>query len=127
MNEKVKKELEDICRELIPKFKVSPNSLINDNSIAIWTVIPNDFELSEGFMREFQDKLNWITVSRCRKLSDEFIIEFQNKIEFNYYCEYNQYISENIVRKLFHKMEIEYLLLNKKLSNNIKNLIKIYQ
>jgi hypothetical protein len=37
--------------------------------------------LSEDFIREFQDKVNWRAVSEYQTLSVDFIREFQNKIE----------------------------------------------
>ena len=40
-------------------------------------------ELSEYFIREFQDKVQWEHISICQKLSEEFIGEFKDKITFD--------------------------------------------
>jgi len=36
--------------------------------------------LSEDFIREFQDKVNWVYISECQKLSENFIKEFSDKL-----------------------------------------------
>jgi hypothetical protein len=38
--------------------------------------------LTEEFIREFQNKINWNLISITQDLSESFIIEFQNKINF---------------------------------------------
>ena len=48
--------------------------IINWSGISI---IPN---LSEEFIREFQDKVYWWRISYVQKLSEDFIREFQNKV-----------------------------------------------
>ena len=39
-------------------------------------------KLSEDFIREFQDKVNWYCISACQKLSEDFIREFKNKVNW---------------------------------------------
>ena len=41
-------------------------------------------KLSEDFIREFKDKVNWVYISQYQKLSEDFIREFKGKI--NWYC-----------------------------------------
>ena len=36
--------------------------------------------LSEDFIREFKDKVDWIKMSEHKKISGSFIREFQNKV-----------------------------------------------
>jgi hypothetical protein len=36
--------------------------------------------LSEDFIREFQDRVAWILISSYQRLSENFIEEFQDKI-----------------------------------------------
>ena len=38
--------------------------------------------LSEEFIREFQDKIDWRMISCSQKLSIKFIIEFYKRIDF---------------------------------------------
>ncbi len=41
-------------------------------------------KLSENFIREFQDKVDWNYISNYQKLSENFIREFQDKVDWNY-------------------------------------------
>lgn len=46
-----------------------------------WKCISIDQNLSEDFMREFQDEVNWYYISLYQNLSDDFIIEFQDRLD----------------------------------------------
>ena len=47
------------------------------------------YKLSENFIREFQDKIDWYWISENQTLSENFIREFQNKVDW-YYISANQ-------------------------------------
>jgi hypothetical protein len=53
-------------------------------------------KLSEDFIREIQDKVDWECISRQQKLSEEFIREFQNKVDWYYIRKY-QKLSEDFI------------------------------
>ena len=38
--------------------------------------------LSEDFIREFQDKVDWDCISKYQNLSEDFIREFQDKVDW---------------------------------------------
>ena len=59
--------------------------------------------LSEEFIREFQDKINWKHVSRCQKLSEDFIREFQDKVNWKE-ISWNQKLSEDFIREFQDKV-----------------------
>jgi len=47
----------------------------------IWGVISQCHELlSEDFIREFQDRVNWECISKYQTLSEPFIREFRDKM-----------------------------------------------
>lgn len=48
-----------------------------------WEWVSINSNLSEDFIREFQDKLNWYNISEYQKLSEDFIREFQYEVEWN--------------------------------------------
>jgi hypothetical protein len=54
--------------------------------------------LSEEFLRDHIDDLEWGAVSQYQKLSEEFIFEFADKIKFGN-VSYAQTLSENVIRK----------------------------
>ena len=47
-----------------------------------WIAICIDFSLSEEFMIEFQHFLDWVAISRFQILSKEFIVQFSDKVSF---------------------------------------------
>ena len=70
-----------------------------------WECISNNYALSENFMREFQDKINWNIISAYyHKLSENFIIEFQDKVYRRVILEY-QDLSENFKKEFKHKIK----------------------
>ncbi len=40
-------------------------------------------KLSENFIREFKDKVNWYNISYSQKLSENFIREFKDNVNWN--------------------------------------------
>ena len=40
--------------------------------------------LSEDFIREFKDKVDWMLISKSQTLSEDFIIEFKDKVDWWY-------------------------------------------
>ena len=63
-----------------------------------WTNICTWKRLTEEFIREFQNRVNWHMVSRYQKLSWEFIKEFKDKINFNMLT-INEHIQGDIWKK----------------------------
>jgi hypothetical protein len=54
--------------------------------------------LSEEFIRENSDKVNWVYISYYQILSEDFINEFSHKVYWDYISEY-QKLSEEFIRK----------------------------
>ena len=61
----------------------------------VWSWVSSDFELSEDFIREFKDYVDWNNIFAYQKLSKEFIIEFAGKISFNDLM-YNTHVSNDV-------------------------------
>ncbi len=55
--------------------------------------------LSEDFMREFKDEMDWHQVASQQKLSENFIREFKNMLPMRYVSTY-QKLSEDFIREL---------------------------
>ena len=51
-------------------------------------------DLSENFIRKFQNFVYWNDISRYQNLSKEFIIEFSDKVNFNNLLKNNEITSE---------------------------------
>ena len=94
MNNKVKKEIEQLIKELklnctVEKFKDKVR----------WWKISEYQKLSEEFIIEFKDKINWLSISEYQILSKEFIEKFKDKICINFYNSVHQKKTYNQKRK----------------------------
>ena len=74
---------------------------ISEFTSIYWDNISRDkeLELSEEFIREFQDKLYWPYISRYQKLSEDFISEFIDKVNMFYVSEYQNVSSDFIISR----------------------------
>jgi hypothetical protein len=61
-------------------------------------------DLSEDFIREFQDKVHWFCISEYQKLSEDFIKEFKDKVDWNYISIY-QNLSEDFIKEFQDKVD----------------------
>lgn len=68
-----------------------------------WEEISRDGYLSEDFIIEFQNKVYWMGISAHQKLSESFIRKFKDKVDWRwiYSC---QKLSENFVAEFQHKI-----------------------
>ena len=60
--------------------------------------------LTEDFIREFKDDVNWDCISSCQKLSEDFIREFQDKVDWST-ISYRQKLSGKFVREFQDKID----------------------
>ena len=95
-----------------------------------WCYISVCQKLSESFIREFQDKVNWCYISACQKLSESFIREFQDKVYWYEISEY-QKLSESFICEFQDKVDWWYISEYQKLSNEFieefKNRLDFYE
>jgi hypothetical protein len=81
-----------------------------------WHTISREYELSEDFIRIYQDKLNWYYISEYQDLSEKFIIEFKDKVNVNLVLK-NQKLSIKFLNKTLKS----YIGCAKKLGRNENN------
>jgi hypothetical protein len=75
-----------------------------------WGLVSYRTNLTEDFMREFQDKLDWPTLSTRQEFSYQFIKEFKDKLDFDMLIRQGT-ITPRRVRELFReKVTIHELL-----------------
>ena len=60
--------------------------------------------LTEDFIREFADKVNWYYISLYQHLSEDFIREFANRVNWNAVSA-NQRLSEDFIREFKDKVD----------------------
>ena len=82
-----------------------------------WYYISVYQNLSEDFIREFQDKVNWNAISEYQRLSEAFIREFQDKVNWSSISA-RQKISEDFIREFQDKVDWVIISVYQKLSEN---------
>ena len=74
-------------------------------------------KLSEDFIREFSDRIDWEYISYQQKLSENFIREFSNKVDWNG-ISYRQKLSEKFIREFSDKVDWKHISYRQKLSED---------
>ena len=82
-----------------------------------WVYISKYKTLSEDFIMKYKDKINWSCISRYQKLSENFIREFQNEVYWSFISQY-QILSENFIREFKEKVVWETISIYQKLSED---------
>lgn len=118
-------------------MKIMENKMEQNDKTITWEKYYNpDFDwnnwrmyvydiLSEEFIEEFQDYLNWNYISAYQKLTCEFISRFANKVNWSiilkYYLEFDEEFIRNHIH-FFDKEAIDTLKIywNKRLSDEFK-------
>ena len=85
----------------LTKTKVSEEYLRENKDSIDWDIVCEYQKLSEPFIEEFQNYVNWSKISRCQKLSEPFMEKHLNKL-FSSIAQF-QVLSEGFIKK-YHKM-----------------------
>ena len=80
-----------------------------------WDDISAKLGLTEGFIRENANKVNWYFISYYQKLSEEFIREFSDKVDWDCVSQ-QQKISEDFIREFSKKVNWYHISIYQKLS-----------
>lgn len=121
MKKKVKEELNKILKD---------NNLgnIEELSLSDWLTISGNAStgnsLSEDFMNEFGEQLDWGYISNYQKVSENLIKKFKHKINWVHLCR-KQKVSENVLREckeyVYSHMLFQYNFITKEFYDEIKN------
>ena len=82
-----------------------------------WFSISRYPHLSEDFIRKFADKVDWYYISAYQCLSEDFIREFQDRVAWDWIVKY-QPLSEDFIRKFKDKVNWYYISAYQHLSEN---------
>ena len=85
----------------------------------------SEYNLSEEFMREFQDKIYWFAVCYYHSLSEEFILEFQDKLGWLNISRY-QALTKEFIAHNFNRLTVSFMLKNITLSDKIKEFCRMF-
>ena len=116
--------LEDLPKEILGDWKeISKFQNLSENFIrkyqdkVNWRNISNYQKLSEDFIRDHQDKVDWTNISHHQTLSEDFIREFQDKVNWAIICTY-QKLSEDFIREFQDRVDWNEIKDAQKLSEN---------
>ena len=73
--------MKEIIKKEIKKLEEWMKRPLNNWTKRDWSFLCHSKDISEEFIREFQDEVNWKHIYRYQKLSEDFIREFKNKID----------------------------------------------
>ena len=73
--------------------------------------------LTEDFIQEFKDKVDWICISRYPHLSEDFIRKFADRVEWYYISAY-QHLSENFIREFADRVAWDWIVKYQPLSED---------
>lgn len=83
-----------------------------------WIGSPESYQnLSIGFIREFQDKVDWWDICHYQLLSENVIREFSNRVNWDN-ISYHQKLSEAFVREFQYKVNWNFIFQRIKLSKD---------
>ena len=108
----------ELTLEEIEEIRKDPNN-VN------WFEISAYYILSEDFIREFKDKVEWWNICLNRTiLSENFSREFQDKIDW-YYISCTQNLSKLFIYEFYDKVYWSYLIKKHNFSDAPKH-VKLY-
>lgn len=96
-------EIESSCiltKEAIRELRKNPNCL----SGYYWSELCRNKILSEEFIREFKDYVNWYYVSSSQSLSENFIREFKDSVDWRY-IGIRQNLSKEFIYEFYDKVD----------------------
>ncbi len=120
MDESVEKEIEYIINSMIKdfdmkcfsdRFAINPSleykvKYLREYIKPCLSVPLFKYKVSEEFLREFSDNLDWSewsTICRTQKLSEKFMRNFNEKLDwFNIFC--YQEISDEFIKEFYEKL-----------------------
>jgi len=86
-----------IFKKLSEKFMIDFSDKLDFEKISFHQ------NLSESFIEKFSDRLNWLSLSVTQKLSESFIVKYQDLIDWES-ISYKQKLSEDFIRNFKDKV-----------------------
>lgn len=91
-------------QEIIKKLEKRYKKPISEFTETNWYCISKVKNLSENFIREFQNNVYWGRISHYQKLSENFIREFQDKVHWGCISKFQE-LSEDFKKEFQHKIK----------------------
>ena len=108
-------EIDKIKQQYLNDIGITRNE--NEMEEIEWLLLSRQKKLSEDFIRIFKDKVTWEYVSKEQILSEDFIQEFADKVDWVAISSY-QSLSEQFIIKNKDKVKWYFISKNQNLSDN---------
>ena len=139
MTESLKEEIKRLTKETKPWNKILSSDVIFDNvsmyqllrtyrvseefmihfsgrmGLSEWDAAACKQVLSEGFMRTYKKKLDWMWICIYQNLTESFMREMKEEIRWNYAAE-NQVMSDKFILEFYDRLNYYCLVKNKKMT-----------
>jgi hypothetical protein len=96
--------------------KLSEEFILEFHDKLDWIMMSSTQILSESIIRQFQDKVDWSDISVDQKLSDEFLHELSDKVDWRYMSKFKK-LSEDFMRKFHDKLDWMWLSANQHMTD----------
>lgn len=104
--------------EIHNKFVLSEDFIREFQDHLDWKLISKqEDELSEDFIREFQHRVDWREISKHQDLSEDFIRDFEDDVDWREISKH-QNLSEDFIRDFEDKVDWERIVKNQRLSGD---------
>jgi hypothetical protein len=97
----------------------------NPNNFNWWVICSCNSRLPEKFIKEFQDKVDWVNVCYYQTLSEDFIREFKDKLAWVDVCS-KQKLSKEFIIEFIDYIDFECILTNKNISDDVKDYCRMF-
>ncbi|MNP57557.1 hypothetical protein D3C76_1523980 [compost metagenome] len=91
-----------------------------------WSIISYAQTLSENFIIEFENKVDWESISYAQSLSESFIREYHDILDWDY-ISLTQTLSETFINQYQHKICWYWFLQRSRVDDRIKQKFYVYQ
>lgn len=91
--------LEVFIREIVGNKKFKKDSIF-------WFTISKSQDLSEGFIREYQNEVNWGCISAYQNLSEDFIREFKDRVNW-FNISFFQILSQPFIEEFKDRLDLK--------------------
>ncbi|MFW6024998.1 MAG: hypothetical protein ACOCRX_01520 [Candidatus Woesearchaeota archaeon] len=97
-------------------LKNFPDDILEED----WRLISSNFILTDRFIREYHNYVNWEYASAFQKLSEAIIREFKDKVDWEWIC-ITQQLSENFIEEHINRIYWNKILIYQNLSKRFFN------
>ena len=98
-------------------FRLSEKFISDFKDKVDWIFISTNYTLTESFIEKFENYVDWVSISLYQKLSENFILKHKNQLHWEAIFSH-QKLSENFIREFQHMIGVNWVFKSQKLSED---------